>query len=70
MLHDQPVIAIDMSATVRCFLSKTPPSLFAVIHVPAVERPRFLSQSKRSSQRFEAAEPPHKQSECLDAFGL
>ncbi len=42
----------------------------AVVHVPAVERPGFLSQSKRSPQRPEAAESPHKQSECLGAFGL
>lgn len=65
-----PVIVIDMSATVRCFLFKPHSLSLAVIHVPAVERPRFLSQSKRSSQRSEAAEPPHKQSECLDTFGL
>lgn len=42
----------------------------AVIHVPAVERPRFLPQSKRTSQRSEATESPHQQSECLIAFGL
>lgn len=37
----------------------------AVIHVPAAERPRFLSQSKRPAQRSEAAESSHKQSEGL-----
>lgn len=36
-----------------------------VIHVPAAERPRFLSQSKCSPQRPEAAESPHKQSKYL-----
>lgn len=42
----------------------------AVIHVPAAERPRFLSQSKRPAQRSEAAESSHKQSECLQRMPL
>lgn len=42
----------------------------AVIHVPAAERPRFLSQSKRPAQRSEAAESSHKQSECLQRTPL
>lgn len=42
----------------------------AVIHVPAAERPRFLSQSKRPAQRSEAAESSHKQSECLQWMPL
>lgn len=40
-------------------------SFVVVIYAPVAQRPRVLSQSKRSSSRPEAPESAHKQSECL-----
>lgn len=42
----------------------------AVVHVPAPEGPGLLSQPERPSQRPEATEPAHQQSECLNIDAL